>query len=188
MTLTTPGRTMTPLRRAAEAAEEASGLRADIIRGVLMISPTSRGKHAGIINALYDQLRPALQERLRPFQIASVTMPDDEDDYATPDLLVCDAGFGESDDWLADPADVELVVEVVSKGNSTKDSRDMVAWYADVGISTYLLVDPRDGTWTLRTVPRDGAYQGSPRGRYGESVELTALGVKIATDGFVRYG
>lgn len=95
--------------------------------------------------------------------------------------------FGESDDWLADPADVELVVEVVSKGNSTKDTRDMVTWYADAGIPTYLLIDPRDGTWALRTTPRDGEFQGSLRGRFGESVELTALGTKIATDGFVRY-
>ncbi|MFD4994976.1 Uma2 family endonuclease [Streptomyces buecherae] len=187
MAITPPEQVMTPLRRAAEAAEEASGLRAEIIRGVLMMSPTPRGKHAGIINAVAKQLLGGLPAHLDAFQVASVSLPDDADDYATPDLMVCDAAFGESDDWLADPADVELVVEVVSKGNSTKDTRDMVAWYADAGIPAYLLIDPRDGTWTLRTTPRDGEFQGSLRGRFGEGVELTALGTKIATDGFVRY-
>ncbi|MFH8371504.1 Uma2 family endonuclease [Streptomyces sp. NPDC018031] len=187
MTLATPENGMSPLRRAAEAAEEATGLRAEIIRGVLMMSPALRGKHAGIINELYDQLRPALPEHLRPFQVASLPLPYDRDDYATPDLLVCDAGFGDSDDWLADPGDVELVLEVVSKGNSTKDTRDMVSWYADAGVPAYLLVDPRHGTWTLHTVPREGAYQGTLHGRYGEDVDLSALGVKIATAGFARY-
>lgn len=187
MTLTIPELGMSRLRKAAEAAEEATGLRAEIIRGVLMMSPTPRGKHAGIINELYDQLRPALPAQLRPYQVASVSMPGDKDDYATPDLLVCDAGFGESDEWLADPGDVELVCEVVSKGNSSKDTSEMVGWYADAGIPAYLLVDPRDGTWTLYTVPREGAYQGVLHGLYGEDVELPALGVKVCTSGFTRY-
>ncbi len=187
MTLTSLERGMTPLRKAAEAAEEATGLRAEIIRGILMMSPTLRGKHAGIINDLYDQLRPALPDRLRPFQVASVPMPDDPDDYATPDLLVCDSGFGDSDDWLADPDDVELVVEVVSKGNSAKDTRDMVGWYADARIPAYLLIDPRDGTWTLYTLPRDGEFQARRRGSYGEDAEIPGLGVKIVTDALARY-
>lgn len=187
MTLMSSERAMTPLRKAAEAAEEASGLRAEIIRGVLMMSPTPRGKHAGIINDLYDQLRPVLPPHLRPFQVSSVPMPGDPDDYATPDLLICDSGFGDSDEWLADPGDAELVIEVVSKGNSLKDTRDMVAWYADAGIPAYLLIDPRDGTWTLYGVPREGEYQARRRGQYGEDVELTALGVKVTTSGLARY-
>ncbi|MCP9210191.1 Uma2 family endonuclease [Streptomyces cucumeris] len=186
--LTPPEPGMTPLRKAAEAAEEASGLRAEIIRGVLMMSPTLRGRHAGIINALFRQIDPALPDHLESYQVASVSMPGDKDDYATPDLLVCDAGFGESDEWLADPGDVELVCEVVSKGNSSKDTRDMVGWYADAGVPTYLIVDPRDGTWTLYTVPREGAYQGVLHGLYGEDIELTALGLKITTGDFTRYG
>jgi Uma2 family endonuclease len=178
---------MTPLRKAAEAAEEASGLRAEIIRGVLMMSPTPRGKHAGVVNAISRQLIAALPPHLDVFQVASVPLPDDPDDYATPDLMVCDAGFGESDDWLVDGDAVELVVQVVSQSNSTKDTRDMVAWYADSRIPAYLLIDPRDGTWTLYTVPREGEYQGRRRGVYGEDVEVPGLGVKITTDGLARY-
>ncbi|QKW11043.1 Uma2 family endonuclease [Streptomyces sp. NA04227] len=178
---------MTRMRRAAEAAEAASGLRAEIIRGVLMMSPALRGKHAGIINDLYDQLRPALPSHLRPYQVASMPMPGEPDDYATPDLLVCDRGFGESDDWLADPGDVELTVEVVSKGNSTKDTRDMVGWYADAGVPAYLLIDPRDGSWTLYTIPRAGEYQGRRHGSYGEDAEIPGLGVKITTGHLPTY-
>ncbi|MFF4157450.1 Uma2 family endonuclease [Streptomyces sp. NPDC001678] len=187
MALADPEYEMTPLRKAAEAAEAATGLRAEIIRGVLTMSPRRTGKCAGIVNNLYDQLRSALPERLSPFPVASVPMPGDPDDYATPDLLVCDTGFADSDDWLADPGDVELVVEVVSKGNSTKDTRDMVGWYADAGIPVYLLIDPRDGSWTLYTLPRDGEFQARRHGLYGEDVELPDLGVKITTEGLARY-
>jgi Uma2 family endonuclease len=182
-----PEVTMTPLRRAAEAAENASGLRAEIIRGVVMMSPPPPGKHAGIINALSKQLISALPGHLDRFQVAAAPMPDDPDDYAAPDLMVCDAGFGESDDWLTDPGDVFLVVEVVSKGNSTKDTRGMVSWYADAGIPTYLLVDPRDGTWTLHTEPREGEYQGRPRRSFGEEVPPADLGLRLTTAGFARY-
>ncbi|MFI8926737.1 Uma2 family endonuclease [Streptomyces sp. NPDC053474] len=188
MTLTSPERAMTRLRKAAEAAEEASGLRAEIIRGVLMMSPTPRGKHAKAINDLYDRLRPVLPEHLSAFQVSSVCMPDNPDDYATPDLLICDVAFGDSDDWLVDPADVELVVEVVSKSNSSKDTRDMVEWYADAGIPAYLLVDPRDGTWILYTVPREGEFQGRRRGKFGEDVDIPGLEVTVATEGFPLYG
>ncbi|MCX3061314.1 Uma2 family endonuclease [Streptomyces beihaiensis] len=187
MTLTSPDRAMTRLRKAAEAAEEASGLRAEIIRGVLMMSPTPRGKHAGIINAINKQLVRSLPGHLDAFQVASLPMPGDPDDYATPDLMVCDVGFGDSDEWLADPGDVELVVEVVSRSNSTKDTRDMVAWYADAGVPTYLLVDPRDGSWTLYTEPSGGRYQGRLRRLFGQDVPLPAWGLKLETGGFATY-
>ncbi|WP_237322985.1 Uma2 family endonuclease [Streptomyces sp. JJ36] len=179
---------MSMLRKAAEAAEEATGLRAEIIRGVLMMSPTPRLKHAHIINAIYDQLRPALPEGYEPLQVASLSLPHDPEDYATPDLMVCDVATADSDDWLAEPGSVEFVLEVVSRGNSTKDTRDMVGWYAEAEVPAYLVVDPRDGTWTLHTEPRDGVYQGRLHKRYGDDVVLDGLKVRLRTDGLPLYG
>jgi Uma2 family endonuclease len=181
---------MSRLRRTAEAAEEATGLHAEIIRGVLMMSPTPRGKHAKVVNAVIRQLLPVLPDDLDAFQMASVALPHDPDDYATPDLLVCDATFGDSDDWLAEPGSVTLVVEVVSRGSATKDTRDMVGWYAEAGAPAYLVIDPRKDSWTLHTVPKDGAYQGTLHGEYGEDVplELEGLHTKIVTNGLPHYG
>ncbi|MBO8188502.1 Uma2 family endonuclease [Streptomyces spirodelae] len=190
MNMTVPERGMTGLRRTAEAAEEATGLRAEIIRGVLMMSPTPRGKHAKVVNVVERQLLPVLPDGLDAFQLASVALPHDPDDYATPDLLVCDAAFGDSDDWLAEPGSSVLAVEVVSRGSATKDTRDMVSWYAEADVPAYLVIDPRQGHWTLHTVPKGGAYQGSLRGEYGEEVplELEGLRTKLATEGLPRYG
>ncbi|WP_369207434.1 Uma2 family endonuclease [Streptomyces sp. PU-14G] len=187
MTVPEPG--MTRLRRAAEAAEEATGLRAEIIRGVLMMPPTPRGKHAKVVNVVERQLLPILPKDLDAFQLASVALPHDPNDYATPDLLVCDAAFGDSDDWLAEPGSVVLAVEVVSRGSATKDTRDMVGWYAEANVPAYLVIDPRQGRWTLHTVPKEGTYQGTLHGVYGEHVrlDLEELRTELATDGLPRY-
>lgn len=188
MTLTIPEADMSSLRQAAEAAEEATGLRAEIIRGILMMSPTPRGKHARVVNVLVRQLFAALPEGWENYQVASLGLPHDPDDYATPDLLVCDSSFGESDDWLAEPGTVELAVEVVSASNSAKDTKTMVDWYAEADVPAYLLLDPRNGTWTLYTEPRDGAYQGRLHKRYGDEIVLDRLKVTLQTDELPLYG
>ncbi|OEV03402.1 hypothetical protein AN216_11800 [Streptomyces oceani] len=183
-----PEADMHSLRRAAELAEEATGLRAEIIRGVLMMSPTPRLKHARVINVINRQLVPALPAELETFQVASLALPRDPEDYATPDLLVADSAVGESDDWLVEAGSSELAVEVVSVSNSTKDTREMVSWYAEADVPAYLVIDPRQGNWTLHTAPRAGAYQGTLHGVYGDKISLERLGVTLETEGLPRYG
>ncbi|KJK57924.1 hypothetical protein UK12_13475 [Saccharothrix sp. ST-888] len=179
---------MTSLRRLAEQAEQATGLRAEIIRGVLMMSPTPRGAHAGVTRLLRNQLEAQLDNELGAFEVVSIAMPEDPNDYATPDITVLPVAFGEADDWLADPADAELVVEVVSKGNSRKDTDDMVDWYAAAGVPAYLLIDPRNGTWILHGDPRDGTYRSAVPGRYGEDITLPTLdGLTLSTSALPRY-
>lgn len=47
-------------------------------------------------------------------------MPGHLDDYATPDLVVLPEAW-DDDNWLADPADVELAVEVISQSEKARD-------------------------------------------------------------------
>ena len=92
MTLTAHENGTSPMRQAAEAAEAATGLRAEIIWGVLMISPTPRFKHARVINVINEQLMSALPEGLEAFQVASVALPCDPDDHATTGRRLTPAG------------------------------------------------------------------------------------------------
>jgi Uma2 family endonuclease len=116
-------------------------------------------------------------------------MPDDEDDYATPDLIVLPIDWADDDDWLADPRDVALAVEVISKSERTRGIADKTDWYAIAGVALLLAVDPRNGTWTLYSHPRDGAYQGVLHGTYGEAVPLPApLTGELSTTDLPRYG
>ncbi|MGP3953131.1 Uma2 family endonuclease [Streptomyces sp. 7N604] len=177
------------LRDVAQQVEESTGLRVEVLGGSLVMSPTPRGKHAGVIYQLEEAIRPALPATLVAAEVASIEMPDDPDDYSTPDLTVCPADFLGSDDWLIDPRDVELAVEVISKSEKARGIADKKDWYALAGVKSLLVVDPRHGTWALHTRPKEGVYRGALHGEYGEEIPLPApLSFDVATDRFPLYG
>jgi Uma2 family endonuclease len=179
-----PGR----LRDKAEMIESATGLRVEIVGGALVMSPTPRGKHYGVILRLRKALDPRLPEDLELGEVISVPMPDDPDDYVTPDLVVIHSGFANSDEWLVEPAEIELAVEVISKSEKAKDITGKIEWYAQVGLRLLLVVDPRHSSWTMRFHPRDGAYQGVLQGQYGELIPLPSpFGLSLDTSDFPAY-
>ncbi|UGY93044.1 Uma2 family endonuclease [Streptomyces gobiensis] len=160
------------LRAVAEQIEKATGLHVEILGGNLVMSPTPRGKHAGTIRRMRKQLEPRIQAGLATYEVSSIAMPDDPDDYCTPDLVVLPEAWDEDDEWLADPGDVELAVEVISKSEKAREITEKNDWYALAGVRTLLVIDPRHGVWALYTHPREGSYQGSLRGKFGEEVPL----------------
>ncbi|MFJ8044654.1 Uma2 family endonuclease [Kitasatospora sp. NPDC096147] len=179
-----PGR----LRDAAEQIERSTGLRVQIIGGSLVMSPTPRGKRAGAIRRLRGHLEPHLPPGLGTYEVSSVAMPDDEDDYATPDLVVLPVDWEEDDAWLADPRDAALAVEVISSSERARDIGNKTDWYATAGVALLLAVDPRHATWTLYSHPRDGAYQGVLKGAFGDEVPLPPpLPAALPTGDLPRY-
>jgi Uma2 family endonuclease len=176
------------LRAVAEQIEASTGLRVEILGGSLVMSPTPRGKHAGTIRRLRVQIEPALPLGLAAYEMSSVLMPQDPDDYATPDLAVLPVAWDEDDSWLAEPSDVALAVEVISKSEKAKDITDKNGWYARAGVAVLLVLDPRTGHWTLHTHPKDGEYRGQVHGVYGDPVELPApLTALVDTDVLPTY-
>ncbi|WP_405004800.1 Uma2 family endonuclease [Kitasatospora purpeofusca] len=165
-----PGR----LRDTAEEIARSTGLRVQIIGGTLIAAPPPCGKHAGTVRRLRLRLDRRLPAGLAGYQVSSVGTPDDDEDYATPDLVVLPTGWEGSDEWLADPRDAALAVEVVSRTERAGGTTPGAGWYAGAGVAALLAVDPRKGVWTYFTHPRDGAYRGVLHGRYGEPVPLTA--------------
>ncbi len=177
------------LREIAEKIEEATGLRVQIMGGKLVMSPTPRGKHAGVVYQLEELIRPKLPPELVAPVVSSIEMPDDPDDFVTPDLLVCPREFLESDDWLLDPQDIELAVEVISQSEKSRQIRDKADWYAVARVPVLLVIDPRNGTWALHTRPDNGAYQDVLPGKFGEAIRLPEpIGIEVSTDGFLLYG
>ncbi|MFI8459543.1 Uma2 family endonuclease [Kitasatospora sp. NPDC085464] len=162
------------LRRAAEEIERSTELRVEIIGGALLMSPPRRGKHAGTVRRLRERIGSRLAGGLGVYESAPVGPPDAEDDYATPDLLALPIEWENNDAWLAEPRRTALAVEVVPTLSPVSHLATKTSWYAVAGVPTLLALDPRDGTWTLYTHPRDGAYQGILHGKYGEPVPLPA--------------
>lgn len=177
------------LREAAEKIEQATGMSVEIIGGTLVISPSPSGKHAGIVIDLRDAIRPGLSAVYEAFENVSVPMPDDPDDYATPDLTIGPRAFKDDDGWLLDADAVALAVEVISPNERLKGINEKTAWYADARVTRLLQVDPRTGTWSLFDRPGDGEYNGVVHGKYGEEVPLPAeLGGDLTTVSLPLYG
>ena len=178
------------LREVAEKIEEATGLRVQIVGGKLVMSPTPRGKHAGVVKGLRRQLEGSgLPVGLDVYEVSSIALPDDRDDYVTPDLIVLPTDWEEDEDWLADPEDTALAVEVISQSEKSREIRDKADWYAVARVPVLLVIDPRNGTWTLYTRPDNGAYQDVLPGKYGETVPLPEpVRVDVATGGLPLYG
>lgn len=86
-----------------------------------------------MVKQLRRQLEAAaLPDGLDVYEVSSIAVPEDPDDYATPDLIVLPLEWEEDDDWLADVADAALVVEVISQSEKSRDIRDKADWYAVV--------------------------------------------------------
>ncbi|MCX4699704.1 Uma2 family endonuclease [Streptomyces sp. NBC_01373] len=178
------------LREVAEKIEAVTGLRAQIVGGKLVMSPTPRGKHAGVVKRLRRQLEAAaLPDGLDAYEVSSIALPEDPDDYVTPDLVVLPTEWEDDDDWLAAPEDAALAVEVISQSEKSREIRDKADWYAVARVPVLLVIDPRKGTWALHTHPDNGAYKDVLPGKFGESVRLPApLEIEVATDDFPVYG
>ncbi|MFF0540071.1 Uma2 family endonuclease [Streptomyces coelicoflavus] len=89
-----------------------------------------------------------------------------------PDLHVCFYGAMETDD----PHEILLAIEVVSPSNPDNDCRDKSCDYPAMGIPHYLILDPRDGTWTYQwsigKAEGRPAYENRLHLPYGETVAL----------------
>ncbi|MCY0927571.1 Uma2 family endonuclease [Streptomyces sp. H27-H1] len=158
------------MREAAERIEEATGMRVEIIGGTLVMSPSPSGKHAGIVIDLRDAIRPNLSPTYEAYENVSVPMPDDPDDYSTPDLTIGPRAFKEDDGWLLDADAVALAVEVISPSERLKGINEKTAWYAAARVPRLLQIDPRTGTWSLFTHPSADDYKTITHGKYGEPV------------------
>ncbi|WP_171161595.1 Uma2 family endonuclease [Streptomyces sp. I05A-00742] len=175
-------------REIAEQIENASGLRVEILRGTLMMSPTPRRRHAQTADQLRELLRACRADGLRPYENVSIPLPDDPDDYATPDMLICQSDMMDSDDWLLAGEDVELAIEVTSPSERPVAVADKIAWYAEARVPVLLYLYPATGRWTLHSRPSDEGYRTLAQGKYGDPVPLPGhLGGDMPTADLPRY-
>ncbi|MEV7390923.1 Uma2 family endonuclease [Streptomyces sp. NPDC091215] len=147
------------LWQAWKAMELPEGYRAEIIEGVIEVSPTGRYSHSQIV----FMLREALAEFLKggDFAARNDTNVIYENRAWVPDLFVVarDPERYVTDDGLGlTAAGVRVVFEVASPGKRSLD-RDHIRKrreYARAGIPVYVIIDDYDGQGavTLFTGPR----------------------------------
>jgi Uma2 family endonuclease len=113
---------------------------------VIMMSP--RPRHQVTAKDITRQLDPQLPEGILTFEAT------DTDDGAlgklrVPDIIVTAREAMLTDDPL-DPRQILLAIEIVSPSNPANDYEAKSRDYPAMGIEHYLILDPRDGTWTYQ--------------------------------------
>jgi Uma2 family endonuclease len=163
----------------------------EITGGTFVMTISPRPRHQLTAVDVRDQLTAQLPDGM---VVAEATDTDDASlgTLRIPDLLVVSRAAMETDDPL-DPREIVLAVEVVSPWNPGNDYKDKSADYPAMGIPHYLIVDPRDGTWTYQwgigTCEGRPAYENRLHLPYGKTVTIaTDLGVwTIETGELPRY-
>ena len=128
--------------------------RYEIVDGALVVSPSTGFRHE-VVSAL---VREVISAALPPELIVVGPMAVDlAPSYRIPDLLVVPRRLAVTDIKLLRPADLPLVVEVVSPGSVTTDRITKPAQYAAAGIGAYWWVETKPEVSLTAYVLREGA-------------------------------
>ncbi|MCJ0871119.1 Uma2 family endonuclease [Streptomyces sp. AP-93] len=173
------------LWQAWKAIELPEGYHAEIIEGLIEVSPTGRLSHSQIANRLRRAVDKFLdRSEFAAFQDTNVIQARKA---WIPDVLVApeDAEEHSSEDGIGIKASaVQLIVEVVSPGSDsvTRDRTRKRREYARAGIPVYVLIDDHDehGIVTVLTSPDpdQAIYGDEVRAAYGTTATIPSGPVK----------
>ena len=134
------------------------GNRYEIIDGSLLVSPAPPTDHQSVASKLIALLDAATPSCLRVSHGVGVLLEGEgETQYLIPDVLVVDHAVRGVQSYR--PADVHLVVEVVSPSSLTRDRVTKRDVYARLGIPSYWIVETAPpGRVTVLSPDGSGAY------------------------------
>lgn len=163
-----------------DAYDEELHTRAELVEGVLVVSPSARGPHnlfgAGLTVALNVQLAP------RAVAIPEVEVLIDAGPPPTvrkPDVVVVHrASYDER--YRYDPGDVLAAFEILSAGSRRTDRVAKLAEYAEAGIAHYGIVDREEQSLSEFALVDGGyrlvaEYHGTATLALGAVLDLDAL-------------
>lgn len=182
------------LVRTWEELDPPEGWKAEIIEGLITLSPAPANKHNSIAWKLQRQLAKAIPDDWGIYQTLAVAVPSRSGLYI-PDLVVApeavvDGALGEmgESEHFIQATEVELVVEITSKSTARHDRVSKPAGYAHAEVPLYLLADrwaTGGPTFTLYGEPKDGVYRVLQAGKFGDDVHLPApFDIAIDTSAF----
>lgn len=157
------------------ALDPGENLRAELIRGEVVVSPAPSGTHEHVIAEIMDQMYEKSKVRMHGSGHKGLVLPGPDgfpDDHVIPDLVLAPKArrlFHGARSWMA-PDEVAMVVEVTSsRAHLDRDVKRRS--YARAGIPLYLLVDRDKDMVSLFSDPHGEQYTELPR-PFGEPVPL----------------
>ncbi|MDI2126708.1 Uma2 family endonuclease [Yinghuangia seranimata] len=166
--------------------------------GVVLVMAPAGFEHRRVIESIVDDVKRAYYTGVSPTHWRTHSenfkwnLPGGSEKFYVPDLVVVRPGGTRSSE---EREGIELIVEVTSpKSPDTvfNDSTAKPRQYALGGVPLYLMVDQKNGTWTLHHLP-DGerTYQVLVEGAYGEKSDPiplpTPFGFALQTGAWPTY-
>lgn len=160
--------------------------RVELLRGkIVTMSPAPSVRHQRIVGDLHAYIWMFLKEQQKGCQVFSapfdvrLLLPkkQGEEDVSTvvqPDIsVVCDASKLDKQACVGAP---DLVVEVLSPGNSKKELKQKFDLYQENAVTEYWIVYPTEESIIVYTLNEEGKYIGSSP--YVAEDELTSIVLK----------
>jgi len=155
--------------------------RVELIKGkIFKMSPAPNRKHQRISGDIYFELRNHLKGKKfevynAPFDVRLPRRSKDDKDIVTvlqPDIcVVCDPAKLDDRGCIGAP---DIVVEVLSPGNNSKELKNKYEVYEEAGVTEYWIVSPQDETFMAYTLS-GGKYQPSRAMVSGDVVTSSVL-------------
>ncbi len=141
--------------------------RVELLRGKIRRMTAPSRKHQGVSQNLSVLLGNALRKTpckiyVAPFDVRLIRMRDDREvkTVIQPDLcVICDPD--KLDDRGCNGAP-DLIIEILSPGNSRTEMRDKFELYQEAGVLEYWVVSPSEHTIQVWKLNAEGRYIGLP--------------------------
>lgn len=155
--------------------------RVELIKGrIFKMSPAPNRRHQRLSGDIYYELRNYLKGKkcevyVAPFDVRLPRKSKEDKDIITvlqPDIcVICDPAKLDDRGCIGAP---DIVVEILSPGNNSKELKNKYEIYEESGVSEYWVVSPQDQTFALYRLEA-GTYQSSRLMVAGDIVTSTVL-------------
>lgn len=156
--------------------------RLELLRGkIALMSPAPRRNHQMITGNLYAFIWTYLRKKscqvfIAPFDVRLPNTKNEDTKIYTvvqPDVcVVCDPSKLDERGCVGAP---DLVIEVLSPGNTRKEMREKYALYEEAGVKEYWLVIPHEKTVLVYSRNADGIFVGKQPLTDQETLETAIL-------------
>lgn len=143
--------------------------RIELIKGkIFKMSPAPNTQHQIISGEIFYAFRHFLDSKkckvfAAPFDVRLPSKQKETDDkeiytVVQPDLcIVCDASKIDKNGCLGSP---DLIVEILSPGNTDKEMKEKFDIYQEAGVNEYWLIEPKDKIVLVYVLNTEGKYVG----------------------------
>jgi len=142
---------------------------------IVSISVFLQKRKCKVFHAPFD-VRLPIQNKKKDNEVTTVVQPDI--------CVICDESKLDEKGCCGAP---DLIVEILSPGNSRKEIRLKYDLYEEAGVKEYWIIQPAEETISVLNLNKNGKFEGATIYTSGDNIESGAVpGLKIAVEDIFR--